>query len=404
MRAALAAIAFSFVSYLALAEGGPDSVRLCDKTSCRYVDQRAQEPAPPAQRSRSSRGTPRAIAQKAKPAPARSAGVATIRSKAGRTASVSSRYASRFQCLVDGLEAGGYRIDFMGGIRAGSCSLPHNTANLHPCGYALDVNQTARDRVTRAFPRNVNEIANRCGLLHGDRVAWSRSPDQGHFQVRLDVADEKVKPSWPRTLEQAERKEERLYTDRGALVESVRELAGYSLARIARPVRSHAEKVVAAAELHRVDPRYQLAMVYMESSFDPSDRARTSSAYGLCQLLRADRKRFGLGDRPSVEAQAEACAIKSGKNINDFRSIFSRDPTPQEAYLVHWQGMAGATLLLMANKDEQVRSVLNRIVDEKNWGDVVVRANPVLRGMTVEAYLRHIDKRMRYALELVGGA
>ena len=40
-----------------------------------------------------------------------------VRASSGATARVNPAHAHRFQCLVNGLEAVGYRIQFMGGYR-----------------------------------------------------------------------------------------------------------------------------------------------------------------------------------------------------------------------------------------------------------------------------------------------
>lgn len=103
----------------------------------------------------------------------------TIRSRSGATAHVSAAHAGKFQAFIDDLESTGYRISFMGGTRRGRCAPPRHK---HPCGAAIDINQTARDVVTRRFPPGTNEMARRHGLLHG--AEWRRSPDAGHFEVR----------------------------------------------------------------------------------------------------------------------------------------------------------------------------------------------------------------------------
>lgn len=100
----------------------------------------------------------------------------TIRSRSGATARVSAAAAPKFQALVDWLDARGYVIRFMGGIRPGRCSSRH----MHPCGTALDINQTARGRITRSFPVGVDDEARSLGLVHG---AWWSNQDRGHFQV-----------------------------------------------------------------------------------------------------------------------------------------------------------------------------------------------------------------------------
>lgn len=103
-----------------------------------------------------------------------------IHSRSGASARVNSAYASRFLCLIHKLEAVGYRIQFMGGYRhtriAGT-----RIWSKHASGNAIDINQTARNRVTRRLPRNATSIASSCGLTHG--AIW-RHPDTGHFEVR----------------------------------------------------------------------------------------------------------------------------------------------------------------------------------------------------------------------------
>lgn len=100
----------------------------------------------------------------------------TISASTGARAEVAGSHASNFQCLVSGLEAAGYRIDFMGGFRRHG-SVPHSK---HPLGLALDINQTGRGRVTRPLPSSATSIAEGCGLFHG--ALW-HNQDQGHFEV-----------------------------------------------------------------------------------------------------------------------------------------------------------------------------------------------------------------------------
>ena len=99
-----------------------------------------------------------------------------IHSASGASAYVAPASAYKFQCIVNWLDARDYKIQFMGGYRA------HGSVrqSKHPLALALDINQTGRNRVTRAFPAGVNQAAEGCGLLHGAVWAWK---DQGHFEV-----------------------------------------------------------------------------------------------------------------------------------------------------------------------------------------------------------------------------
>ncbi len=100
----------------------------------------------------------------------------TIVSRSGVTANVASAAAGPLQCVVNGLEASGYRITSMGGYRAhGSVA-----GSLHPRGMALDVNQVARNRTVPPMPRGEIAIASACGTVSG--AQWG-NPDSGHFQV-----------------------------------------------------------------------------------------------------------------------------------------------------------------------------------------------------------------------------
>lgn len=105
------------------------------------------------------------------------AGMVTVRTAAGKSITVAARAAANFTAFVADLVAAGYRIDDIGGWRAhGSC----RRCDMHPRGLAIDINQTARNRVTRALPAGVTEMAARHGLTHG--AIW-RNPDQGHFEL-----------------------------------------------------------------------------------------------------------------------------------------------------------------------------------------------------------------------------
>lgn len=103
--------------------------------------------------------------------------------KTGVWASVSAKYRDRFQNYIDALEEEGASIYYMGGIRAGKCSIP---ANKHPCGMAMDICQDKRDGVQAARfcnlpPRSkMVELARKEGLFEGG--AWC-SADRGHVEV-----------------------------------------------------------------------------------------------------------------------------------------------------------------------------------------------------------------------------
>lgn len=109
-------------------------------------------------------------------APALPVDAATIRARSGASAQVSAAAAGPLQCVVNGLEAAGYPVRFMGGWRArGSVR-----GSLHPMGMALDVNQVARNRTVPPMPAGEIAIARACGAISG--AQWAHR-DSGHFQV-----------------------------------------------------------------------------------------------------------------------------------------------------------------------------------------------------------------------------
>ena len=141
-------------------------------------------------------------------------------------------------------------------------------------------------------------------------------------------------------------------------------------------------------------------MVKLESDFRAGLPARGSSAFGLCQLLKAERVRFKLGHSIDVERQAAACAVKTEENLAAFRNHFGREPTFDEAYLVHWQGFGGAKAIMTAGEREHLVAVLNRL--KRGYGNLVARANRSIARMTVVEYRASIGWRMSAALAAIG--
>lgn len=100
----------------------------------------------------------------------------TIRSRSGATARVANSATPAFQCLIDKLDASGYKINFMGGWRK------HGSVreSLHPAGLALDINQYRRNVTRPRIGPDATAMASACGLIHG--AVW-RNADAGHFQL-----------------------------------------------------------------------------------------------------------------------------------------------------------------------------------------------------------------------------
>lgn len=139
--------------------------------------------------------------------------------------------------------------------------------------------------------------------------------------------------------------------------------------------------IAQAAERTGVDFDYLLAQAKLESSLDPAAKARTSSATGLYQFINStwlsvlDRHGAALGFDaeaaaittsgggkariidPSQRAEImalrldpHASALMAGALAQDNRAalmpVLGREPEPNELYLAHFLGSAGATRFL----------------------------------------------------------
>ncbi len=181
MRSLFAAMAALCLFPVGLAQaygpnGGPDSIYTGEGGRYVSASEFASSPRRHARPRVRSHRQARAARHRA-PHAARAEGV--VYARGGVTAKVNPKYRARFQCLVDALEANGYRISFMGGYRNSKIA-GTDVVSKHAFGNALDVNQTARNRVKGALPKNASALAKQCGLFHG--AQWG-DPDAGHFEV-----------------------------------------------------------------------------------------------------------------------------------------------------------------------------------------------------------------------------
>jgi hypothetical protein len=106
-------------------------------------------------------------------------GMVTLKTKSGQRYTVAAHAANAFAGFVNWLESTGYRIAFIGGYSRRKIA-GTNIWSHHARGAAIDINQTARNKVTRPLPRNVTAMAAKFGLKHG--AVWS-DPDAGHFEL-----------------------------------------------------------------------------------------------------------------------------------------------------------------------------------------------------------------------------
>lgn len=106
-------------------------------------------------------------------------GLVTLRTRSGKPYTVTAGAARSFRGFIGWLESTGYRIDAIGCVAVRRIAGTRTWSN-HARATACDVNQTARNRVTRPLPPNTTTKAAEFGLLHG--AVW-RNPDTGHFEL-----------------------------------------------------------------------------------------------------------------------------------------------------------------------------------------------------------------------------
>lgn len=255
-------------------------------------------------------------------------GSMTTISACGKSVRVSPKAASAFRGFLTELCSGGYKIDFVGGYRntyiAGT-----KIKSLHASGLAIDVNQTARNRVTRRLPAGVTQMAARYGLKHG--AVW-RSPDAGHFE--LASASYASNDDWTEKFQSAKNK--MLGRQKGTRVASLdpsigTERRGTVLYEIER-----------AARIHGVSLQMMKAFAKIESSFNP--RARTGSYKGLFQLSELEFNKYGSGNIYDARDNAMASANKFATEFSSFREMTGKEPSHFEMYMIHQQGWEGAAM------------------------------------------------------------
>jgi hypothetical protein len=128
------------------------------------------------------------------------------------------------------------------------------------------------------------------------------------------------------------------------------------------------------AAQYGVSPEYMLAKAKQESSFNPYDRARTSSAKGLYQFLDKTWGQYGKGgDVFDPAANTDAAARFTLDNQRTLQRA-GYDTTPGNLYLAHFLGPGGAKAVLGADPTAHPASVLR---------PEVLKANKFLNNMNI---------------------
>ncbi|WP_051334895.1 N-acetylmuramoyl-L-alanine amidase [Bradyrhizobium sp. Ai1a-2] len=109
-------------------------------------------------------------------------------------------------------------------------------------------------------------------------------------------------------------------------------------------------EIEAAAKRHHVDPNTMKAIASIESDMNPSANANKSTKYkGLYQFSPEEWKRFGSGNIYSAHDNAEAMGRKIEADRADFKKRFGREPTDEDLYMIHQQGMGHFTRGALTN-------------------------------------------------------
>jgi len=131
---------------------------------------------------------------------------------------------------------------------------------------------------------------------------------------------------------------------------------------VRRPDPAILDAINRMADEYGIPRETALAFAERESSFNPQGTSGTplSSAYGLFQLLKAERARYGgSSDDPYEQASAWGRYIQGTRD--DMKRILGRDPSGSELYLGHLIGgpRAGRILAGKIGADTPIQDVMS---------------------------------------------
>jgi hypothetical protein len=107
------------------------------------------------------------------------------------------------------------------------------------------------------------------------------------------------------------------------------------------PEGTPAEEIKRVAQALGVDVNFMMTVAKIESDFDP--KQRTGSYIGLYQLSNFEFARYGSGNILDARDNAVAGAYKIVTEAALFEMSSHKKPTLYDLYLIHQQGIQGAT-------------------------------------------------------------
>ncbi|QRG10177.1 transglycosylase SLT domain-containing protein (plasmid) [Xanthobacter dioxanivorans] len=151
------------------------------------------------------------------------------------------------------------------------------------------------------------------------------------------------------------------------------------------------QKVAMAAQAAGLPLNIVMPIIAQESGFDPArrpigkDGKALSSAFGIFQLLKAERDASGIGDTTDPDAQIPAGIRKMQSVYATAKAAVGREPTPGEFYAVYYQG-EGAGPKILQNPEGDFRATV---------GQKVIDANPWLAGLKTNGdFIRWTSQKM----------
>jgi len=107
------------------------------------------------------------------------------------------------------------------------------------------------------------------------------------------------------------------------------------------PPGTPVEEIRRVADILGLDSTFMKAVAKIESGFNP--KQRTGSYIGLFQLSLVEFGKYGSGDIRNPRDNAIAGALKMMTEAALFETFTHRKPTLSDLYLIHQQGIDGAT-------------------------------------------------------------
>ena len=139
----------------------------------------------------------------------------------------------------------------------------------------------------------------------------------------------------------------------------------------------HFDTISAAANKYGVDPTTALVSARIESNFGRDPNTMKGKNTGIFQLGEAeyDALRVPKNQRSDPSIQVDAGVQWLAKTQADLAKALGRDVIPQEIYLAHQQGVAGATALLTADPNARASDVVRRFYKTDGIANSAIEKN-----------------------------